>query len=87
MPIGGFLNAFPSLIFIAAHIAFLLVGVWAWSRRRSFAPALWLYGLSQVVFLAYFAGGITMKMAVLIEQTLMVILMTAIAMRRPASES
>jgi hypothetical protein len=90
MPIGGFLNAFPSVIFIAAHIAFLIVGVWAYRRagadKRAFAPALSLYVISQVVFLGYFAGGITMKMAVLIEQTLMVILMAAIAARRPASE-
>ena len=89
MPIGGFLDSFPSLLFIGAHLLFLVVGVFTWrtaaGARQRFAPALWLYVASQVVFLAFFAGGITMKMAVLAEQTFMVVMMLAIAGRKPQS--
>ncbi len=87
MPIGGFLDSFPALLFIGAHLLFLAIGVMAWKKaagfKQRFAPVLWLYVASQVVFLLFFAGGITMKMAVLSEQTLMVIMMLAIAWRKP----
>ena len=88
MPIGGFLDSLPALLFVAAHIAFLVVGVWAirsgTAARAAFAPALWLYVVSQIVFLSFFGGLITMKMAVLIEQTLIVVMVAAVATRKTA---
>ena len=88
MPVGSFLDSFPSLLFIAAHVMFLAAGVWAWRRasgaQRIWAPALWLYVVSQVVFLAFFGGAITMKMAVLGEQTLMAALVVLVAVRAPS---
>lgn len=69
MQIGGFLDTFPPALFIGAHVIFLLVGLWAIKRTsnagQKYAPALWLYIASQPVFLGFFAGIITLKMAVL----------------------
>jgi len=48
---------------------FLVAWKTATGARRGFAPALLLYAVSQLVFLAFFGGVITMKMAVLTEQT------------------
>jgi hypothetical protein len=82
MPIGSFLDSFPSLIFIAAHVLFLAVGVWAWkkagpgNRRQS---VFWLYVAAQAIFLGFFGGVMTMKMAVLLEQTLMVVMVVRLA--------
>ena len=88
MPIGSFLDSFPSLLFVAAHVMFLLVGVWAWRRTsaggRRLAPLFWLYVAAQAIFLGFFAGALTMKMAVLVEQTLMVVMIAAIATRTSA---
>jgi len=88
MPIGSFLDSFPSLLFVAAHVMFLLVGVWAWRRTgagsRRLAPVFWLYVVAQAIFLGFFAGALTMKMAVLLEQTLMVVMVAAIATRTSA---
>ena len=85
MAFGGFLDSLPSLLFVSAHVIFLIVGLWVVKKstdaRAPFAPVMWLYAASQVVFLAYFGGALTMKMAVLIEQTLMVVLITVIALR------
>ena len=85
MPFGGFLDSFPSGIFIAAHIAFLVVGVWAAQRLTAVSPAagpaLWLYVITQVIFLMFFAGASTMKMAVLAEQTLLVVMVAWLATR------
>ncbi len=85
MPIGGFLDSFPTLLFVAVHVVFLIVGVWAWKKaagaRRKFAAAFWLYAVSQIVFLAFFGGAITLKMAVLLEQTLVVIMVLWIAVQ------
>ena len=82
MPLGGFLDSLPSALFIAAHVLFLGVGVWAvrqaTANKAAFAAAFWLYAVSQVVFLAFFGGLLTMKMAVLIEQTLVVVLVVAV---------
>ena len=54
MPIGGFLDTFPAMLYVAAHVIFLLVGLWAVKRATDdharFASALWLYVLSQPVF-------------------------------------
>ena len=84
MVIGGFLDALPSALFIAAHVMFLGLGIWAATRR---APALatrttlfWLYAISQIGFLGFFAGVLTLKMAVLIEQMLVAVIVVAAAM-------
>ena len=70
MPIGGFLDSLPSVLFVSAHVLFLAVGAWALRRASAtgaaFAAAFWLYAVSQIVFLAFFGGVMTMKMAVLI---------------------
>ena len=83
MPIGGFLEQFPSIMFIGAHVAFLAVGLWAvWRATGTGASYAWAFGLyaaSQVIFLGFFGGVLTMKMAVLLEQTLIVILVLWIA--------
>ncbi len=88
MPFGTFLDSFPSLLFVAAHLMFMAIGVWAvrslTSARSTFAPLLWLYVVTQLIFLGFFGGVITMKMAVLIEQTLVVIMIALIASRRGA---
>ena len=88
MPLGGFLDALPAMLFVGAHVLFLLVGVWAATAARksgaSFAPMLWLYAASQIVFLTFFAGAITMKMAVLVEQMLIVALIAALARNQRA---
>lgn len=85
MPVGSFLDSLPSMLYVGAHIVFLVVGVWAWRKAASagkkFAPALWFYVASQPVFLAFFAGAITMKMAVLLEQTLVFIMVLWIAVQ------
>jgi uncharacterized membrane protein len=89
MPVGGFLDSLPSLLFVGAHVAFLAIGIWAArslaQARAAYAPALWLYVVSQVVFLGFFGGVITMKMAVLIEQTLVVIIVVTLAAKRGAT--
>ena len=91
MPLGGFLDSLPSALFISAHVIFLGVGIWAANAAsragRAFAPLIWLYVLSQVVFLAFFSGASTMKMAVLVEQTLMVILIAGLAIKAGATTS
>jgi len=73
---GAFLDELPKALYIVAHVAFLAIGVWLWNHVRSAAPinpaTLLLYAASQVVFFLYFANLITFKMAVLIEQMLMV---------------
>ena len=88
MPVGGFLDSLPAMLFIGAHVLFLVVGVWAWRRatrsRLPFSSAFWLYVISQVVFLAFFGGALTLKMAVLIEQTLMLIFVVLLV-RKPAA--
>jgi len=87
MPIGGFLDSLPTMLYVAAHVLFLAVGIWAWKKatdaKQPFASAFWLYVASQIVFLAFFGGVITMKMAVLLEQTLIVIMVFYIVTRKP----
>ena len=89
MPIGGFLDTLPTMLYVAAHVAFLAVGLWAWKKatdnKLAFASAFWLYIASQVVFLTFFGGMITMKMAVLLEQTLIVIMVIYIVTRKAQS--
>ena len=83
MPFGGFLDSFPPILFVIVHLVFLAVGVWAlWKTNQngmSYAWAFGLYALSQIVFLGFFGGVITIKMAVLPEQILLVILVIWIA--------
>ena len=81
MPFGAFLDSFPSVIFIGAHLLFLVLGVWAVRRAGAvtYAPAFWLYALSQVFFLAFFSGALTMKMAVLVEQMLVAAMVLLVA--------
>ena len=91
MPIGGFLDPLPKVLLAAAHVVLLIVGLWAWKRARdakqSYAPALWLYIASQVVFVAFFAGVFVVRMAILIEQTLVIAMVVWIALkaRKPAA--
>lgn len=74
MPIGTFLDTFPPMLFIATHVIFLLVGVWAArkaaSNKLKYASAFWLYPVVHIGFLAFFAGFFTLKMSVLLEQML-----------------
>ena len=87
MPFGGFLDLFPSALYVGAHVVFLVLGVWAVRRAglAKYAPAFWLYALSQVFFLGFFAGALTMKMAVLVEQMLIAGMVATIAMQRSNS--
>jgi hypothetical protein len=88
MPVGGFLDSLPSFLFITAHVFFLVVGLWAMRRagqtRLPFTSAFWLYVVSQVGFLAFFGGALTLKMAVLLEQTLMLIFVVLLV-RKPVA--
>ncbi len=88
MPFGAFLDQFPAALFIAAHLLFLGIGGWAiYSTGRSpvVARAFGLYAVSQLMLLSTFFGVLTLKMAVLLEQTLIVLLVLtiAIALRGP----
>lgn len=84
MVIGGFLDTLPSALFIAAHVMFLGLGVWAATRREATLPTrtslFWLYAISQIGFLGFFAGVVTLKMAVLIEQMLVAVIVLGAAM-------
>jgi hypothetical protein len=85
MPIGAFLDSFPSVLFIAAHLMFLVLGIWGWRAtarsKGSLSPLFWLYVVAQAVFLGFFARALTMKMAVLLEQTLMAAMIAMIGLR------
>ena len=86
MPIGNFLDSLPSALYIAAHILFIIAGFWAMKKSKEnnqkFASLFWLYIITQMFFLGFFGGIITMKMAVLLEQTLMVIMVLGISLRK-----
>ncbi len=49
MPVGGFLDSLPAMLFIGAHVVFLLVGLRAvkaaTDAKGKYAPAFWLYVL------------------------------------------
>ena len=91
MPVGTFLDSIPSLLFISAHVMFLGVAAWAWrsstNAKSKLARVFVLYGVSQLVFLGFFGGVITMKLAVLIEQTLLVVAMVLAAPRQESAPS
>jgi hypothetical protein len=78
LPIGTFLDSLPAALFIAAHVAFIGVGLWSAARARALSSLLALYVVSQLFFLAFFGGLVTMKMAVLMEQTLLVAMVLGI---------
>src|SRR5262249_22995414 len=84
-PAGGFLDALPASLYVAAHLVFLAVGSLLWFRASEsdlpYAGALALYGASQLGFFAYFGRLITMKAAVLVEQSLMVAMVLVIVLR------
>ncbi|MSQ22528.1 MAG: hypothetical protein EXR53_04375 [Dehalococcoidia bacterium] len=78
LPVGKFLDDLPKAVYVVTHVLFLGIGVWLWARARGndlpYSEALLLYSISQIVFFGYFANLITMKMAVLAEQTLMIVM-------------
>ena len=80
---GRFLDDLPKALYVVAHIVFFGVGIGLWAHARSAAlpqpDALLLYVISQAVFFAFFADWITLKMAVLLEQTLMLVMVCIIA--------
>ena len=78
LPIGTFLDSLPAALFIAAHVAFIGAGLWSAARARGLSSLLALYVVSQLFFLAFFGGLVTMKMAVLLEQTLLVAMVLGI---------
>jgi hypothetical protein len=72
-PAGASLDRLPAGLYVAAHVMFLVVAAGFWWRAGASTPvvtALALYAVSQVGFLSYFAKLITMKLAVLAEQAL-----------------
>lgn len=71
MPFGGFLDSWPTWFLVLCHLVFLAIGVWAALKVR---PIFWLYAISQLGFLAYFAKWFTIKAAILPEQILLAIL-------------
>jgi hypothetical protein len=75
MPFGEFLEDFPAVLFVATHVLMVAIGIWAIVRTRGRSPviasAMWLYVASQPLFLAFWAGLITLKMTAVTEQTLM----------------
>jgi hypothetical protein len=84
MPFGGFLDRLPQAMYVMAHVVFLAAGVWMTLRASDnglpHATVLALYVASQVGFLAYFARAITMKLAVLVEQTLVFVMLLAVVL-------
>lgn len=74
--LGGFLDSMPAMLFIATHVILLGIGVWAAKKARdsklTYANAFLLYPVVHLGFLAYFGGFFTFKMAVLLEQMLVV---------------
>ena len=85
MPLGGFLDTMPMGLFVTAHIVFLIVGIWAAKKamdnKLQYAGAFWLYVVTQLIFLAFFGKWFTLKMAVLLEQTLLVIMIIWITVK------
>jgi hypothetical protein len=82
VPLGTFLDTLPTSLFVVAHVAFLALGLWTVRRVGvvGWGAALWLYAVSQIFFLAFFGGVLTMKMAVLIEQALLAGMMFSVGL-------
>ncbi len=91
MPVGVFLDSLPSFLFIAAHLMFLGAGVLlrkkAGEDQSRYALALGLYVLSQIGFLGFFGGLLTLKMSVLLEQTLVFVAILSVVTRQEATRS
>ena len=85
LPLGGFLDDLPKVLYVGAHVAFLGMGIWLWARAHGaglpYPEALLLYALSQIVFFGFFANWITLKMAVLSEQMLIGAMVLVIVVR------
>jgi uncharacterized membrane protein YhhN len=83
-PFGGLLDDLPKALYVVAHVTFFGVGIGLWAHAREAAfphpGALLLYVASQAVFFGFFANWMTLKMAVLTEQMLMVVMVCLIAM-------
>lgn len=82
--LGGFLETMPVWLFISAHILFLAIGLWAaktaMDKKLKYAKAFWLYPLVHVGFLSFFLlDALTFKMAVFVEQALIVVMVVWIA--------
>lgn len=81
---GAFLDELPKALYVVAHVAFLAIGLYLWNNAKAGSPispaVLLLYAASQVVFFLYFANWITFKMAVLVEQMLMVAMVLVIGL-------
>ena len=47
MPLGSFLDSLPTMLYVCAHVLFLVVGIWAAKKAKEnkakFASAFWLY--------------------------------------------
>jgi hypothetical protein len=91
MPFGEFLDSFPGALFYAAHLSFLVIGLWAIRQLSrsgvAYASALGLYVAAQAIFLMGLAGVFTLRMSVFVEQTLVVVIvlwitLSATALRR-----
>jgi len=91
MPFGEFLEDFPSVLFISTHVVMLGIGLWAIVRTREHSPvlgkALWLYLASQPIFLAFWAGAITLKMTAVAEQTLIMVMVIWLAIGTQRAKS
>ena len=91
MPVGQFLDSFPAALFIAAHVGFIGVGIYCIKKVKNLAPAytlaLWLYPISQIGFLVFFAGASTLKLAVLVEQMLVLALVVLVASKSGAQRA
>ena len=78
MPLGSFLDTLPPMLFIVAHIIFLIIGIWAANKAAAkhlpYAKAFWLYVIVHLGFLGYLTGIFTMRMSVLLEQMLIVVM-------------
>jgi len=81
---GLFLDDLPKALYVLVHLVMLVVGIAAWLHlRHTTLPhpeVILLYVVSQGVFLAFFANVITMKMAVLVEQMLILALVGVLAL-------
>lgn len=85
MPIGAFLDTFPTMMFVIIHAILLLIGLWAIKKssdnKAKYAKAFWLYVLVHISFLFVFGEILTLKMGVFIEQILILIMVLWIVMK------
>lgn len=85
LPAGKVLDELPVSLYVLAHVVFLGIGIWLWLRATGgglpWSGALLFYVISQIAFFGYFTKSITLKMAVLAEQILMVAMVLWIVLR------